>query len=73
MDALLQGLIALIVAGVVLAVARFVISRFFPDFAPYFNIIVMIVAAALFIFLLRLVWPFLTGAGPSPSPSPYRY
>jgi Na+-driven multidrug efflux pump len=62
MDVLLEIIIAIVVFGVFVGVARFVIAKFFPEFMDYFQVIVWIAAAALFIYLLVAVWPFLTGA-----------
>lgn len=62
MDVLLQIIIAIVVFGVFLAVARFCITKFFPEFMEYFQVLLWIALAALFIYLLCAVWPFLTGA-----------
>jgi hypothetical protein len=61
-DVLLQLIVAIVVFGVFLGVARFVIQKFFPEFMEYFQVLVWVALAALFIYLLTAVWPFLTGA-----------
>lgn len=61
-DALLVIIIAIVVFGVFLGVARLCIQKFFPEFMEYFQILVWVALAALFIFLLIQIWPFLTGA-----------
>jgi hypothetical protein len=79
MDVLLTVIIAIVVFGVFLGVARFAINKFFPEFMDYFQVLVWIALAALFIYLLIAVWPFLTGAmtprgarGESRTPPPVR-
>jgi L-cystine uptake protein TcyP (sodium:dicarboxylate symporter family) len=62
MDVLLSIIIAIVVFGVFLGVARFAIKKWFPEFMEYFQVIVWVALAALFIYLLIAVWPFLTGA-----------
>lgn len=62
MDVLLTIIIAVVVFGVFIAVARFAITKFFPEFMDYFQVLVWVAMAALFIYLLVQVWPFLTGA-----------
>lgn len=62
MDVLLQVIIAIVVFGVFVFVAKFAITKWFPDFADYFRVLLAVAMAALFIYLLILVWPFLTGA-----------
>ncbi len=62
MEVLLSVIIAIVVFGVFVAVARFVITKFFPEFMDYFQVLLWIAMAALFIYLLVLVWPFLMGA-----------
>lgn len=60
-DAFLTIIIALVIFGVGLAVVRFVIRKWFPEATDYVNIIAMVLAAALFIYVLRIVWPLLAG------------
>lgn len=64
MDVILYIIIAIIVVGVGLAVARFAITKWFPTFMEYFKVIVWVVMAALFIYILLLLWPLLTGVFP---------
>ncbi len=59
---LLHIIVALVVFGVFLGVARFVIQKWFPEFMEYFQVLLWVAMAALFIYLLVLIWPFLTGA-----------
>lgn len=68
MDVLLSVIIAIVVFGVFLAVARFCIRKFFPEFMEYFQVLVWVALAALFIYLLIAIWPFLTGAMSSRHP-----
>ncbi len=62
MDVLLTVIIAIVVVGVSLGMARFAIRTWFPEFMPYFNLLVWVALAALFIYVLVAIWPFLTGA-----------
>ncbi len=62
MDVLLSVIIAIVVFGVFVFVARFCIAKFFPEFADYFRVLLAVALAALFIYLLILIWPFLAGA-----------
>ena len=62
MDVFLTIIIAIVVFGVFLAVARFCINKFLPEFQEYFQLLVWVAAAALFVYVLVAVWPFLTDA-----------
>lgn len=62
MDVLRDIIIAIVVFGVFIGVARFAITKWFPEFMEYFQLLVWVALAALFIYLLIAIWPFLTGA-----------
>lgn len=62
MDVLLTIIIAIVVFGVFLGVAKFAIRKWFPEFMEYFQVLVWVALAALFIYCLIQVWPFLTRA-----------
>ena len=62
MDILLNIIIGIVVFGVFVAVARWAIAKFFPEFMEFFKVLMWVACAALFIYLLVLIWPFLTGA-----------
>ncbi len=62
MDVLLSIIIAIVVFGVFIGVAKFAVQKWFPEFMEYFQLLVWVALACLFIYVLVQVWPFLTGA-----------
>ncbi len=62
-DVLLNIIIVLVVAGVGIGVIKFCVGKWFPEWSDYLGILLMVVGAAVFIFVLIQIWPFLTGWG----------